>query len=235
MKIIIEIEENKMEKIATNRKLDTKTMVVLSIISTLAYLAVVIFRIPVVEFLKYEPKDAIITIAAFIYGPLPAFLVAIVVSFLEMVTISTTGFIGLIMNILSSAGFACVAGIVYKKRKSKKNAIIGLILGVVVMTVIMLLWNYLLTPIYMGVSREVVVSMLLPVFLPFNLIKGALNSVITMLLYKSVVGVLRKSKLLPREEVHKKDTIKSRVALYVICTIIFATAVLLILVYQGVL
>ena len=61
----------------------------------------------------------------------------------------------------------------------------------------MLLWNYLLTPIYMGYPREAVAAMLPTTFLPFNLIKGGLNAAITMLLYKPVVTTLRKAGLAP--------------------------------------
>ena len=61
----------------------------------------------------------------------------------------------------------------------------------------MLLWNYLITPIYMGVDREIVVSMLLPGFLPFNLLKGGLNSALTLLLYKPISAALRKARLMP--------------------------------------
>lgn len=58
------------------------------------------------------------------------------------------------------------------------------------MVLVMMLWNYLVAPLYMGIPREEVVKLLLPAFLPFNLIKGGLNAAITMLLYKPVVSVL---------------------------------------------
>jgi len=60
----------------------------------------------------------------------------------------------------------------------------------------MLLWNYLITPIYMGMPRQAVADMLVPVFLPFNLTKYALNAAITMLIYKPVVTALRKAHLI---------------------------------------
>ena len=59
----------------------------------------------------------------------------------------------------------------------------------------MVIWNYIITPLYMGVPREQVAGMLIPIFLPFNLIKGGINAALTMLLYKPVVGALRKAKL----------------------------------------
>ena len=54
----------------------------------------------------------------------------------------------------------------------------------------MMLWNWLLTPLYMGVPREEVVKLLLPAFLPFNFIKGGLNAAITILLYKPALSAL---------------------------------------------
>ena len=57
----------------------------------------------------------------------------------------------------------------------------------------MMFWNYWIAPIYMGYPREAIVKLLLPAFLPFNLIKGGLNAAIAMLLYKPVVTALRHS------------------------------------------
>ena len=74
---------------------------------------------------------------------------------------------------------------------------LGLSLGVACLVVVMLLWNYLVTPIYMGYPRETVAAMLPTLFLPFNLAKGGMNMAATLLLYKPVVTALRKSGLVP--------------------------------------
>jgi hypothetical protein len=66
------------------------------------------------------------------------------------------------------------------------------------MVAVMLAWNYLLTPIYMGYPREAVAAMLVPVFLPFNLIKGGINAALVLLIYKPVVMTLRKAGLAPK-------------------------------------
>ena len=102
------------EGISMNYK--TKKIAMLGVLAALAYLSVVLINIPVVsvDFLKYEPKDVVIALGGFMFGPLPAALLSVVVSLLEMVTISSTGIIGCVMNILSTWGFACVAAIVYK-------------------------------------------------------------------------------------------------------------------------
>ena len=98
-------------------------------------------------FLSYEPKDVVIAIGGFLYGPLAALGISLVVSFIEMLTISSTGWIGFVMNFLSSAAFAGTAALLYRKKRTQGSAIAGLFGGALLMTVLMLLWNYLITPL----------------------------------------------------------------------------------------
>lgn len=178
----------------------TKKLTVLAMLCAFAYVAMVFLRFPVVLFLKYEPKDVIITIGGFLYGPLAAFAVSVVVSFIEMLTVSDTGWIGMIMNILSTCSFACTAAFFYKRRHNLTGAFTGLVIGTVLMVAVMLDWNYILTPLYMGQSRADIAAMLVPVFLPFNLIKGGLNGAFTALLYRPLVQGLRKAGLFPKSD-----------------------------------
>lgn len=162
----------------------------------IAYAVMVIGRFPVVLFLKYDPKDVIITIGGFIFGPMASLIISVIVAFLEMITVSETGPIGCIMNILSSCCFSCTAAFIYKKKHTLRGAVAGLITGGLLTTAVILLWNYLIAPLYMGYPREAVTQLLLPAFLPFNLLKAGLNTVITLLIYKPVVTALRKAGLL---------------------------------------
>ena len=211
-------------------KISTKKLVTLAMLAAIAYIMVFLVRIPVVLFLKYEPKDVIITIGGFLFGPLEAFLVSLVVSLVEMVSISDTGFIGAIMNLLSSCSFACVAAFVYKRKRSLAGAALGLATGSVVMVIVMLLWNWLITPLYMEVPRAVVEGMLLPAFLPFNALKAGLNSVLTMLLYKPLVTALRKVGLVEQREGSAKG---SKLGFYLIAALLLITCVLGCLVLSG--
>lgn len=172
-----------------------KKLVLIAMLAAVAYVIVCLIRVPVVLFLNYEPKDVIITIGAFLLGPVCGFVVSLLVSLLEMVTISGTGPIGALMNLLSTCSFACTAAIIYKKRRTFSGAIIGLAVGAVAMTAVMVLWNWLITPLYMGVSREVVRGMLIPYFLPFNLFKATLNCALVLILYKPLVTALRRASL----------------------------------------
>lgn len=209
----------------------TRKLTMLGMLGALAFLAVALIRIPVVQFLKYEPKDVVITIGGFIFGPLEAALLSVVVSLVEMVTISDTGIIGCVMNILSTCAFACTASLIYKRNHTLKGAVIGLAVGCALTTAVMILWNYLITPLYMGLPRESVAAMLVPVFLPFNLLKGVLNGGVTLLVYKPLINALRRAGLL--ESSTGKGSGRYNVGLILVALAVIATCVLLVLVWQG--
>ena len=180
-----------------NNKMSAKYIALSAMFIAVAYILVPLFKVVpnVAGFLSYEPKDAVIVIAGFIMGPMASFLISVIVSLIEMLTVSTTGPYGLLMNIVSTCSFALPAAVIYKRLHSRKGAVIGLVCGVAIMAACMLIWNYTVTPFYMGVDRAVVAGMLASVFLPFNLIKGGLNAALAMIIYKPVVNALRRTKL----------------------------------------
>lgn len=178
----------------------TKKITLAAVLSALAFISVALCRIPVVLFLSYEPKDVIITLGGFILGPIAAVIISLVSSFLEMVTISSTGIIGFVMNVIQSCAYACTATLIYNKKHTVKNAIIGLVCAVIFMTVVMLVWNYCITPIYMKVDRSQVVSLLIPAILPFNILKGSVNMALILLVYKPIITALRKSGIVPESK-----------------------------------
>ncbi len=213
-------------------RFNTKKMVLLAMFSAIAYIIVALIRIPVVMFLSYEPKDVIITVCGFLFGPLSAGIVSLIVSLVEMFTISDTGPIGALMNLLSTCSFACSAAFIYKKIHTGKGALLGLLCGTVVMISVMLLWNWLITPMYMGVPRESVEAMLLPAFLPFNALKAGLNTAITLFLYKPLVTALRKARLVDSSPAPKSG---SKIALYLVAALLLVSCVLFLLVLRGIL
>lgn len=208
-----------------------KTLAIMAMLTALAVAADMFLRIPGIGgFLTYEPKDVILTIGAFIYNPVAGLVMSLVVCLVEMVTVSSTGFIGLLMNFLASAMFVGVASVIYYRKKTIVRAIIGLAAGSAAMIAVMLLWNYIMTPIYMGVPREAVVSMIPTLLLPFNAIKAALNASLVLLLYKPVVTALRKSKLIPtRESNDSPNKKKTNTAIIVIASAVAVATLLLVL------
>jgi len=199
-------------------------------LAAMAYLLVCVVRIPVVLFLSYEPKDVVITVGGSLFGPMASLVVSAVVSLVEMFTISQTGPVGCIMNLLSTCAFACTAAAVYKKKRTLIGAVVGLCLGAAVMTGAMLLWNWLVTPLYMGVERQAVEAMLIPAFLPFNLLKAGLNTALTLAVYKPLVTALRKVRLL---EPQFQNAGASKVGVYLLAVALLITCILLLLVFQG--
>jgi riboflavin transporter FmnP len=167
----------------------TKKIVVLAMLTAVAFIAS-FFKIHVISFLNFEAKDVFLLLSGFMYGPVAALGCSIVAGLLEL-PFGSTGVIGMIMNILASAAFACTASIVYHKRRDVVGAAVGSVCAVAAMTVTMLLWNYLISPLYMGVTREAIVPMLSTVFLPFNLLKAGINATLTLLLYRPFLRVLR--------------------------------------------
>ncbi|HIQ62533.1 MAG: ECF transporter S component [Christensenellales bacterium] len=210
-------------------------MTILAMLAALAYIVMVVGRIPVVLFLKYDPKDVVIAISGLLYGPLSAMSVSLVVSLVEMLTVSDTGFIGMVMNFLSSATFSCTAALLYCRRRTLKNAVIGLVAGCLLTTAVMILWNYLITPLYMGYPREAVAAMLVPYFLPFNLLKYGLNAAITLLLYKPLVTGLRRAHLLPESTGGQARGGRINLAVTLGAALALVTLVLLGLVFMGIL
>lgn len=219
----------------TKGKLNTKTLAVCAMLCAMAYALTAVSHfllpplLPAATWLKYDPKDVILAIGALLLGPLPALAVTLVTSLLEMLTFSETGWIGLVMNVVQSAAFILPGALLYSRRRTLASAVTGLLFGVALMTGVMLLWNAFLTPLYMGAPRETVIAMLVPVFLPFNAIKGGLNAAITLLLYKPLVSALRAAKLLPAGSSGKQKSVTLVNLLIAVVIAAVCIAVLLVL------
>lgn len=221
----------------TTNRISTKKLTTLAMLSAIAYALVFVSHnlasplVPAVSFLSYDPKDIIIVIGGFMFGPMACLVVSLVVSLLEMVTISDTGLYGMVMNVISTCAFACTAALIYKKRRTMAGAVVGIVAGCLLMAGVMLLWNYIITPLYMGLPRAAVAGMLLPAFLPFNLLKGGINSAVTLLLYKPVVMGLRRVGLLDTPQTQKG---KPMVGVWLCAAMVLATCILLVLAFQGI-
>ena len=220
------------------RKWDTRKLTVLAMLTALAFV-VALIRIPTgLLFLRYEAKDVVIAIGGFIYGPSAVIAMSLVLSFIEMMTVSDTGIFGFIMNVISTCTFAGTAALVYKKWRTITGAAVGLVAGIIINVPVMLMWNYFIVPLFMpAVTREQVLAWLVPVFLPFNLIKGILNSAMIMMLYKPLRNALDKARILPRStNLDKQETQSPKVNVGVLVISAFAvvTCVLFILSFRGI-
>jgi riboflavin transporter FmnP len=236
-------------------RINTQKMVILSMLSAMAFMVMLVTRftpVPALFFLNYDAKDVVIVIGGFLYGPLAALLMSVVVALAELAAGSIGGFFGLIMNIASSASLACTAALIYKHKRSLSGAINGLLAGCIMVTAVMLFWNWLILPLYL--SRDVIIMiaqrlellngnaegmndravaalMLLPVFGPFNLLKSSFNAVLVMLLYKPVTQTLYKAGFI-KEAAETRRTAATRKRSVVIAAVsVLAIAVIAAIVY----
>ena len=119
-------------------------------------------------------------------------LLTVVTSVIQGVTVSAaSGVYGILMHIIATSALVIAAGLIYKKNKTRKGAVIGIICGVAAMTIVMIGANMVITPIFMGVPRNVVWQ-LMPFIAGFNAIKAGINGAVTFLVYKRISGFLHK-------------------------------------------
>ena len=109
-----------------------------------------------------------------------------------MTVSAASGLYGIIMHIISTSTLVIVAGVIYQKHKTRKTALIGLVCGVLAMTIVMIGANMIITPLFMGVPRNVVWQ-LMPFIAGFNAIKAGINGIVTFLLYKRISGFLHRN------------------------------------------
>lgn len=213
------------------KKYNIRQILALAMFAAIAYISLFVMRIGGIGgFLTFDVKDAIIAVAAMIFGPLHGILISFVVSLVEMITISGTGPWGFLMNFVSSAVFSSVASSIYHSaphlKKTFGGAIAGLCGSVVSVICVMMVLNIFVTPIYYQVPVEAVYKMLLPLLLPFNAIKAVANAAIVFVLYKPLSNALRRIHVAggePRTYVHDRKSIIrliGGIAVVVVCILL---------------
>lgn len=197
---------------ASNHFLNVRTMVQIAALSAIAFILMLfefpIFFIP--NFYKLDLSEVPVLIGTFTLGPFAGAIIELVKILLNFAFKGTyTAGVGELANFVVGCSLVVPAGILYRRGKSIKSCVIGLIVGIIVMTIIGSLSNaYVLLPLYskaimpldtiisMGTKLNPVIKGL-PTFVlfavtPFNLIKGLLVSAITLLLYKRVILPIRR-------------------------------------------
>ena len=134
--------------------LKIKVLTNMAMLAALSLILVMLINFPIlpaVPFMKYDPADIPILIGSFLFGPIGGIILTAIVSILQGLFISGDGGpIGIIMHFLATGTFALIAGFIYQRTRTKRAAIIGLVCGALSMTLIMVICNLLLTPIFLG-------------------------------------------------------------------------------------
>lgn len=178
-------------------------------IAVLTALASILFmiEIPVVAFYKLDLSNLPVLLGAFSMGPAAGTAILFLKSLIGMMH-STSMYVGELADFLMGAAMVLPAALIYRRRKSRKSALIGMVSGTVIMVIAAVLVNWkIMIPFYMtayGMPMEAVVGMataavpfvdtqwelLMYVTAPFNLLKGVVLSLLTYVMYKRLSPLL---------------------------------------------
>ena len=182
------------------RSKQVQWLVKMALLTALSLVLMYVVRFPIfpaAAYLEYDMADVPILIGTFMYGPGAGLLLTGVVSLLQWLLVSPqSGWVGGLMHFLATGGFVLVAGFLYQHKHTRKGAVLSLLLGTLTMTALMVPLNLWLTVHYNGAPLEAVQAMIWPIIIPFNLIKGGVNAIVTFLVYKKAGKFLR----IPQEE-----------------------------------
>lgn len=184
------------------RKLTTMAMLI-----ALSIVLVIAIHIVIFNPLEYDPGDIPILIGGFLFGPLAGLAITAVTSLVQGLTVSAAnGWWGILMHFISTGTFVVVASLIYNRNKTLKNAVVALIVGSLATIAVMIPANVLVQPLWNGVPVEAVKQMIVPVLLPFNAIKLAVNSLVTFLIYKPVSNLVKR----PAKKTEKSAELEER-------------------------
>ena len=179
---------------APTRCISTRRITTMGLMAAISIVLVAVVHFPLfpsAAFLEYDPADIPIFIGTFLFGPASGLLLTVVTSVVQGLTVSaSSGPIGILMHIFATGSFALIAGNLYRRLHTRRGALAALAAGVVVMAAVMCLCNLIFTPIFMGAPREAVMEMMVPVIIPFNLLKAGINALITFVIYKSIARLI---------------------------------------------
>lgn len=194
------------------RVLSTSNMVKMAIFAAMAGVLMLFkFPIPIAPaFMTVDFGDVATLMSGFVLGPVSGVITVFLKILLNLILNgTTTAYVGEVSNFIVGSTFVVVSSLIYNRHKTKKSALIGLLIGVIAMTMLATLSNYyVIFPLYaralgMGSAEAFVDTMpnigyinsyldlILFAVVPFNLVKGILNALVTFLTYKKVSKVMK--------------------------------------------
>ena len=194
----------------TNKKVDVRKLTVTAMLSAVGYVLMFLdTAVPLMpSFIKLDLSELPALIASFALGPVYGIFVCLIKSLLHPL-ITTTGGVGELSNFVLGVAFVLPAGLIYKHKKTKKNAVIGALLGAVIMAAFSFPSNlYVVYPFYYNfMPKEAIIEAyqsiarfatidsiekcLLFFNVPFTFVKGLLSAVITILIYQPLRPLLK--------------------------------------------
>lgn len=149
-----------------------------------SYLEFPIF--PLAPFLKYDPSGIICLIAGFAFGPATGALVSI----LMWIPHLFSNPLGALMGAIACTTLTVPAAMIYQKHTSKTGVFMAMLIAGIICLAASIGANLIVTPIYTGAPRQAIVDMILPILLPFNVMKIIINCVVCALTYKNISKII---------------------------------------------
>ena len=191
-------------------RLDVRKMTVTAMLSAIAFVLMFLdTAVPIMpSFIKLDLSELPALIATFALGPVCGVIVCLIKNLLHLL-ITTTGGVGELSNFILGAAFVLPAGLIYQHKKTKKNAIIGAIVGALVMAIISFPSNlFIVYPVYYNfMPKDVIIAAyqalvpfanidsiakcLLLFNVPFTFVKGLISAIITILIYQPLRPLLK--------------------------------------------
>ena len=184
-------------------KLNLKNMVLVSILGAISGVLMLFkFPLPIAPtFMKMDFSDSVLIIGGFLTGPVYSLAMIFIKWIVKLIITSTsTAYAGELSGLILNISFILPMSYFYSKNKTKKTAIILMIIFSITTSLIAIFTNvYMIFPLY-GLSGNAIVGpfkvlfpfvdsvwqVMLISILPFNLMKIAINSIIALILYKKV-------------------------------------------------
>ncbi len=202
-------QKKKEQEVMHTKRPNIRYMTVTAMLSAVAFALMFFeFSIPflVPSFIQMDLSELPALIGAFAMGPWYGVLICLIKNLIHLL-ITTTGGVGELSNFILGAAFVLPAGMIYQRKKTKKNAIIGSFLGAAFMAVLSVLSNYFIVyPAYTAfMPMDTILAMyqeILPgadtllkclvIFnMPFTFVKGLFSVVITLLIYKHISPIIK--------------------------------------------
>lgn len=180
-------------------------MVQMAMLIAISLVLLMLIRFPIfpaAAFLQYDMADVPVFIGTMLFGPMAGLVILAIDAFLQAFLLGGDGWVGFLMHFLAQGSMVLIAGLFYKKWHNTRGMIGGLVLGSLCATALMVPLNYIFTVHFFGVPFEAVNDMMLPVIIPFNLIKMGVNTLITVGVYLPLSRYLIHRKNLNIDKVH---------------------------------
>lgn len=177
----------------TNRW-ETKQLVTMALMCAIGaiFMYVQIPILPSAPFLSYDPSLVPAMVCGFAYGPVSGLTVGVLAVVIHALT--TGDWVGGLMNIVAAIFFILPAALTYKKLHSFRGAVTGLVLGIICATAASIVSNLTIGVWFWYPSMDFIMPLIAPAIIPFNLIKTALNSVLTLAVYKAISNLITPEK-----------------------------------------